>query len=120
MLLVPSRPSDVTIAGEVRYPISIQYDESKSWQDYINEAGGFATQASKDSLYIIYPNGKAILAENSGLWGKSKTHLQPGSTIVVPRSSRSYDALGLSVEIAPIVASIATSIAALSVISNDG
>ena len=63
---------------------------------------------------------KAILAENSGLWGKSKTYLQPGSTIVVPRSSRSYDALGLSVEIAPIVASIATSIAALSVISNDG
>ena len=120
MLLVPSRPSDVTVAGEVRYPISIQYDESKSWRDYIDEAGGFATQASKDSLYIIYPNGKAILAENSGLWGKSKTHLQPGSTIVVPRSSRSYDALGLSVEIAPIVASIATSIAALSVISNDG
>ena len=120
MLLVPSRPSDVTVSGEVRYPTSIKYQESKMWQDYINEAGGFATQAAKDNLYIVYPNGKAIMAARPTLWKKSNTYLQPGATIVVPRSSRSYDALGLSVEIAPIVASIATSIAALSVISNDG
>ena len=120
MLLVPSRPSDITISGEVRYPISIKYDDSKSWQDYIDEAGGFATQAAESSIFIIYPNGKAIVATKPSLWAKTKTNLQPGSTIVVPRSSRSYDALGLSVEIAPIIASIATSIAALSVISNDG
>ena len=120
MLLVPSRPSDITISGEVRYPISIKYDDSKSWQDYIDEAGGFATQAAESSIFIIYPNGKAIVATKPSLWAKTKTNLQPGSTIVVPRSTRSYDALGLSVEIAPIIASIATSIAALSVISNDG
>tara|TARA_B100000212_G_scaffold298715_1_gene243048 strand:- start:6321 stop:8129 length:1809 start_codon:yes stop_codon:yes gene_type:complete len=120
MLLVPSRPSDVTISGEVRYPISIKHEEDKSWKEYIDEAGGFATQAAQNSLFIIYPNGKAIVAEKSGFWKNDKISLQPGSTIVVPRSSRSYDALGLSVEIAPIVASIATSIAALSVISNDG
>lgn len=118
MLMVPTRPSDITVSGEVRYPISIKYNESKTWQNYIGEAGGYASQAAKDNLFIIYPNGKAVVAEAS-IWRKNKTNLEPGSTIVVPRSSRSYDALGLSVEIAPIIASIATSIAALSVISDD-
>jgi len=43
----------------------------------------------------------------------------PGSTLVVPRSTRPFDWLLLTREISPILASLTTSAAALAAISDD-
>ena len=69
-IFIPSRPTSVSVVGEVMTPGSILWSSRKNENDYINDAAGMTELAEKDNIFIISPNGKAY--RSKGLWGSSK------------------------------------------------
>ena len=57
-LIVPQYNSTVKINGAVMDANTVAYEKGKSISRYIDEAGGFASDANKSKAYIIYMNGK--------------------------------------------------------------
>ncbi|GAD02771.1 capsule polysaccharide export protein [Agarivorans albus MKT 106] len=93
MLYVPQYRNTVTIMGEVQISTSYLLDETYSFKDYINFAGGAKKQADEDRIFVVRANGSVYKPE-SGFWFKNnKQPLQPGDTIVVPIDTDYRDAL---------------------------
>jgi len=116
-IYVPERPDSISVVGEVLNSSTVTFEPGISVYDYIELSGGLNDQADKSKIYVILPNGKSKLVKQS-LFG-SNVNLIPGSTIVVPRDSRPFDAIKLTQIITPILADLATSAAAIAAISNN-
>jgi len=117
-IFFPKRPSSVNVVGEVYTPSSHSFKSGRSLQDYINNSGGVRNTADKKSIFIIGPDGSSIPIKK-GLFSQSINSILPGSTIVIPRSSRPFDWLVLSRSITPIFANLATSAAAIAVLDRN-
>ncbi len=115
-LFIPKRPSFVSIVGEVLNTTSVSFDPELNVEEYIELAGGLNSSADKDKIFIILPNGKSKLVRKTLF--SSKNYMLPGSTIVVSRDSRPFDAINLTQIITPILADLATSAAAIAAISD--
>ncbi|GAB5524335.1 MAG: SLBB domain-containing protein [Roseivirga sp.] len=84
VISIPGKLETVRIAGEVISPLNLRYDEVFSFKDYINDAGGFTSNAKKGRSYIQYPDGRRKQARRF-LFFKFYPKVLPGSTIVVSR-----------------------------------
>ena len=115
-LFIPDRPSSVSIVGEVLYSATVGFDPSWTVDQYIDSAGGMKDTADRDRTFIIFPNGRSQLVRNS--FFASNKEIMPGSTIVISRDSRPFDAISLTQIITPILADLATSAAAIAAISD--
>jgi protein involved in polysaccharide export with SLBB domain len=78
VILVPKIPDSVIVTGEVNNPVSIYYEEGKSYKYYLNKAGGLKRNADKKGIYVLKANGSA----ESRSTGFSK--IQRGDIIVAP------------------------------------
>ena len=114
-IYVPKRPSSVSVVGEVLAATSLQYYPERKVSDYIGAAGGLNSQADRDAIYIIGPDGQAELYEKKYL-RNSNIELIPGSTIVVSRDSRPWDAINMAQILTPIFANLAISAASIAAI----
>ena len=115
-LYIPKRPSSVSIVGEVLNSATVGFNPEYSIYDYIDLAGGVRDSADKNKIFVILPNGKAQLIKK-GLFSTNKGIL-PGSTIVISRDSKPFDAIRWTQIITPILADLATSAAAIAAISD--
>tara|TARA_B100002052_G_scaffold278574_1_gene285067 strand:- start:938 stop:2740 length:1803 start_codon:yes stop_codon:yes gene_type:complete len=115
-LYIPKRPSSVSIVGEVLNSATVGFNPEYSISDYIDLAGGLRDSADKNKIFVILPNGKAQLIKK-GLFSTNKGIL-PGSTIVISRDSKPFDAIRWTQIITPILADLATSAAAIAAISD--
>ena len=115
-LFIPKRPSSVSIVGEVLNSTTVGFDPDLTVDQYINLAGGLKDTADNDRIFIILPDGKSELVKKS-LFSSNRT-IMPGSTIVISRDSRPFDAISLTQIITPILADLATSAAAIAAISD--
>lgn len=116
-LYIPARPNTVSIFGEVLNSSSQRYVPGLSPNDYLSLAGGLSDQADKDKIFVIFPNGQAKIFKQT-VFSKNSNNILPGSTIVVARDSKPWDAIKLTEVITPILANLATSAASLSVLSD--
>ena len=105
-LVVPGMTSTVKISGEVMYPNTVGFVAGKKAKYYINQAGGYSSNAKKKKAYIIYMNGDVAKV-------KSGTKVRPGCEIVVPQKSISRMTTAETVTLGTGIASIATMIATL-------
>ena len=115
-LYIPKRPSSVSIVGEVLNSASVGFNPELTVDDYIDLAGGLKDSADRNKIFVILPDGKSQLVRKS-LFTSSKD-IMPGSTIVISRDSRPFDAISLTKIITPILADLATSAAAIAAISD--
>jgi protein involved in polysaccharide export with SLBB domain len=115
-LYIPRRPSSVSIVGEVLNSASVGFNPDLSVASYIELAGGLKDSADEDKIFIIFPDGKSQLVKRS-LFSSGKK-VMPGSTIVVSRDSRPFDAISITQIVTPILADLATSAAAIAAISD--
>ena len=74
---------NVKVVGNVLLTSEIPYDKGKGFGYYIDAVGGLDSKGWKKKAYIIYPNGKAAVA-NSFLFIRYYPKVLPGSQIVVP------------------------------------
>ncbi|MDB3975816.1 SLBB domain-containing protein [Gammaproteobacteria bacterium] len=116
-LFIPKRQDFVSIVGEVLNGTTVNFDPNLTVDQYIQLSGGLNDSADKDKIFIILPNGRSQLVRRSLF--TSTNQILPGSTIVISRDSRPFDAINLTQIITPILADLATSAAAIAAISNN-
>ena len=73
----------VKVTGNVLLTSEIPFVKGKSFNYYLNAVGGLDNKGWKKRAYIIYPNGKADVA-NTFLFFRSYPKVVSGSQIVVP------------------------------------
>ncbi len=115
---IPERPESVTVVGEVLNASTISYNPDFNANDYINRSGGLNESADKGRIFIILPDGQSSVVNRRSLFASGSNSILPGSTIVIPRDSRPLDAVNLTQIITPILADLATSAAAIAVLSD--
>ena len=105
-IIVPQYTGTVKISGEVMHPNSVVYEAGKKASYYIDQAGGFGSNARKRQAYIIYMSGKVAKVSHGA-------KPQPGCEIVVPSKPISKTSLQETLSIATSVASFAAIIATI-------
>jgi polysaccharide biosynthesis/export protein len=118
---IPSYTSNVFIFGEVGNPGSVLFKEGDSLLDYIERSGGLTRFSSKDSVFIVSPNGETKKAHVSGLrkYLVDESEIYPGSVIYIPRHVGKIEGINYYATIAPIFSSLALSIASLNSINKN-
>ena len=98
-LTVPRKNNVVTVMGAVMMQGSYIYSDRMSYQDYINDAGGYSRYADEGKTFVLKVDGTARkLASGLLNWSPSRERwelaafgeeyktIEPGDTIVVPES----------------------------------
>ena len=118
---IPSYTSNVFIFGEVGNPGSVLFKEGDSMLDYIERSGGLTRYSSKDSIFVVSPNGETKKAHVSGIrkYLADESEIYPGSVIYIPRHVGKIEGINYYATIAPIFSSLALSIASLNTINNN-
>jgi protein involved in polysaccharide export with SLBB domain len=105
-LMLPKRPSHVSVVGAVQRTTVASYKPNKTYQDYIYSAGGLTKMADIRKTYLLLPNGESRLVDNN-------TIIPVGSVLVVPPKIDKLSILGLTDIISRVMGNIATSILAI-------
>ena len=85
-LVVPRKPQEVTVGGEIQFPTSHLFVEGLTMNDYIEKSGGFSERSNKDRIILIKANGE-VLAKSSNKWFSNKNSsfsVEAGDLILVP------------------------------------
>ena len=105
-LVVPQYNGTVKINGAVMYANTVAYEKGKSASYYIDQAGGFASDAVKSKAYIIYMNGKVSKVSHGA-------KVQPGCEIVVPAKLKRKMSVAETMSLGSSMSSIAAMIATI-------
>ena len=117
---IPSYDSNVYIFGEVGNPGSVLFKENIGISEYIEQSGGLSRFSSKDTIFVVAPNGETRKVHVSGLkkFLAQDVDIYPGSVIYVPRHIGKIEGVNFYATVAPIFSSLALSIASLNSINN--
>ena len=112
VLRIPKQQQLVRVNGEVLYPSAVVYDPSKSFSDYVLNAGGYSPHALKKRAYVVYPNG-TVKGTSKFLFFNTHPEVKPGSEIYVPlkpepKSGVAQEILGFTTGLASLAALIVT------------
>jgi protein involved in polysaccharide export with SLBB domain len=116
VIYVPQRPFAVSVLGEVLQPGSVPFRPSMSVSDYLAQAGGYSQFADKSETFLVLPDGSARRVETSW-FDFGGDEIPPGSTIFVARDISGIDMSLIITDTTAIFSQLATSAAALAVLS---
>ena len=81
--------------------------------DYLEQSGGLGKFADDDRIVVVKPNGDAEVLKDNLFFSYSDITIYPGSTIYVPREIGKLEGIEFTATLAPIVSSLALSLASL-------
>jgi protein involved in polysaccharide export with SLBB domain len=87
ILYIPTFDETVRIGGEVLYPVAVKFTENNSFKSYINNAGGFKSEALRKKSYLIESNG-AVYSTKNFLGFIKYPKVTAGSRIFVPKDTK--------------------------------
>ena len=116
---VPYFKKIIYVFGEVLNPGTQIFDDSFSVSEYIEKSGGLNEYADSSSIIIVHPNGESERIRLRKFSKNSSSNLYAGSVIYVPRDLKQIDGIELGSVLAPIMSSLAISLASLNSISNN-
>ena len=105
-LIVPQYDGTVKVNGAVMFANTVAYVKGKRASYYIDEAGGFASDAVKSKAYVIYMNGKVAKVSHGA-------RIQPGCEIVVPSKLKRKMSVAETMSLGSSMSSIAAMIATI-------
>jgi protein involved in polysaccharide export with SLBB domain len=121
-IIIPTVTQQIYIFGEVNNSGATRYKPGSDINEYLMNSGGTLESADMSNIFVVHPNGEVNRIQNRGLsFLKKRSNdilVYPGSVIYVPRKLASRDVSLVASIWAPIVSATATSITALSVLSN--
>ena len=117
-IVIPSVQKVVYAFGDFRNPSNVKYDPKLSVSDYIKLSGGLKESSYKE-IVVIDPDGRANIYNSSSfnLFDKD-IDLYPGSIIYAPRDIGKLTGVQYASTVAPILSSLAISLASLNSISD--
>lgn len=87
IISIPKVLQSVMTSGEVLFPVKLVYEKGKRFNNYIEESGGFTTNAHKRKAFVVYANGSAKATRNL-LFVRFRPKIKPGSEILVPAKEK--------------------------------
>lgn len=113
-LVVPRKPQEVTVIGEVQGATSHLYHPGLSSEDYIDLSGGFTQRADKRRVFVIRANGEVASGQGS-TWFRNggASEIRPGDTVVVPLNAQQMRPLTAWTSVTQILYNIAVAVAAV-------
>ena len=84
VLTIPKDLQTVRLNGALLYPVTTRYQNRMGLKRYVGQAGGFADNASKSNVFVIYANGSVDQTKNYVLF-RSYPRVEPGAEIIVPQ-----------------------------------
>ncbi|MDA9027221.1 SLBB domain-containing protein [Gammaproteobacteria bacterium] len=118
-IFVPFFSSDVYVTGDVLNPGGRRYSAELKPSDYIEKSGGLGKFADDDRIVVIKPNGDAEVIKAKLFFSYSGSTIYPGSTIYVPREIGKVESIEFTATIAPIVSSLALTLASFNSIKDN-
>jgi polysaccharide biosynthesis/export protein len=112
-VFIPFFTSDVYVTGDILNPGGRRYSSKFKPSDYIEQSGGLGKFADSDRIVVIKPNGDAEVIKAKLFFSYSGSTIYPGSTIYVPREIGKLEGIAFTATLAPIVSSLALSLASL-------
>lgn len=109
-LVIPPRPDEVTVLGEVYYPTSHVYARGLTRDDYVQQSGGVTERGNKRAVYVVHADGS--VSPPSG-WFGDDVSVGPGDTVIVPVKVDRIGNLKLFTDISTILYQLAVTAAAL-------
>ncbi|QXV64048.1 SLBB domain-containing protein [Mucilaginibacter sp. 21P] len=88
VLRIPKQQQVVRVNGQVLYPSAVLYERSKSFNDFVSNAGGYAPRSLRSGAYVIYPNG-TVRGTRKFLFFNIHPPVKAGSEIYVPKKPES-------------------------------
>lgn len=117
-IVIPQIQKVVYLFGDLNTPKILNYQPDFTIRDYINLAGGIKKSATKDIL-IINPNGSTQqIKSNFSFFNRNQADIYPGSIIYVPRDIGQLSGVHYASTVAPVLSSLAISLASLNSISD--
>jgi polysaccharide biosynthesis/export protein len=118
-IYIPPLQKVVYLFGEFKNPSNVSYDSNLSIADYIELVGGVEESAFTEVL-IIDPDGKTHIYNTNNLFAfqSLSTDIYPGSIIYAPRNIGKIGGITYAASLAPVLSSLAISLASLNSINN--
>lgn len=117
-IIIPQIQKVVYLFGDLNAPTILNYSSDYGINDYIRLAGGIKDSATKD-LLVINPDGiSQQISRNFSLFNRSQVDIYPGSIIYVPRDIGQLSGIYYASTVAPVLSSLAISLASLNSIKN--
>lgn len=112
-LVIPQRPDEVTVLGEVYYPTSHLHAAGHSRDEYIRLSGGVTERGHKRAVYVVHADGSVSPPRR---WFANSIDVGPGDTVIVPLKVDRISNLKLFADISTILFQLAVTTAALDAI----
>lgn len=118
-IIIPKFSNTISVFGEVLNPGTVMYSSENNAKDYIKLVGGLSSVADSSRIVVISPNGETQSFSSDGFFNfaNGNNDILPGTLIYVPREVGKLDGLNFAAVVAPIVSSIALSLASLNSIN---
>lgn len=117
-IFIPALQKVVYLFGEFKNPSNVRYDSTLSITDYIDMVGGVEDSAFNEIL-IIDPDGRTHVYNQKNIFAfGTNVDIYPGSIIYAPRDIGKLGGLTYASSLAPILSSLAISLASLNSISD--
>ena len=119
VIVVPALQKIVYLFGDFRNPSNITYDPKLKMRDYLKLVGGTKESAYKQ-IIVIDPDGKSNIYNTSILFSAldSGPEIYPGSIVYAPRDIGRLSGVQYASTVAPILSSLAISLASLNSIKD--
>ena len=117
-IFIPYQQDRLYYFVEVLNPGTLKFNDGYKVKDYIDLAGGLNKYSDRASIILVYPNGESE-RYNLRNFGANRSNLYPGTVIYIPRDLTFMEGTDLARAIAPILSSLAISLASLNSISNN-
>jgi len=115
-ILVPKKPQEVMVLGEVHSPSAHIYLPGLTVSDYVNQSGGKTDYANEDQLYVLQANGMAVSSQSPGVGNILKKNLEPGDTVFMPQQVERYATMRNTRDIVDILFKTAVVIATITIL----
>jgi len=115
-ILVPKRPQEVLILGEVHSSGAQVFVPGLLVRDYLYQSGGPTNYADTDQIFVVQANGFAFSGDSPSVGNIEKVTLNPGDTIFIPQKVERYAALRFTKDIIDILFKTAVTLATITVI----
>ena len=116
-IFIPLFTSDVYVTGDVLNPGGRRYSSELKLSEYLDKSGGLGKFADSNRIVVVKPNGDAEVVKENLFFSYTDATIYPGSTIYVPREIGKLEGIEFTATLAPIVSSLALSLASLNSIN---
>ena len=115
-LIVPKRPDEIMVLGEVYNQTAFVYRDGMKRDDYLAMAGGPDRSADTEHIYVVRANGMVDAGKKGWFGSDSTASIEPGDTIIVPQEVAQFNMLDSALDWSRVVMQFGVSLAAMKTI----